>query len=77
MQIGYFDTKELASKDGQRSPFGEQQVRSELLFLLILRAYVWVVRPPILGNESLLTNTERAPGTRYAAYLRDYRGLSP
>ena len=41
-----------------------------------LRAYVWVVSPPILGNESLFTNTERAPGTRYAAYLRDYRGLS-
>ena len=39
-----------------------------------LRAYVWVVSPPILGNESLFTNTERAPGTRYAAYLRDYRG---
>ena len=44
---------------------------------MILRAYVWVVRPPILVNESLLTNTERAPGTRYAAYLRDYQGLSP
>ena len=42
-----------------------------------LRAYVWVVSPPILGNESLFTNTERAPGTRYAANLRDYRGLSP
>ena len=37
---------------------------------MILRAYVWVVSPPIMGNESLLTNTERAPGTRYAAYLR-------
>ena len=34
----------------------------------ILRAYVWVVRPPILGNESLLTNTERAPGNRVAKY---------
>lgn len=33
MKIGYFDTKELASKDGQHSPFGDQQVRSELLFL--------------------------------------------
>ncbi len=44
---------------------------------MILRAYVWVVSPPIMGNESLLTNTERAPGTRYAAHLRDYRGLSP
>lgn len=33
MKIGYFDTKELASKDGQRSPFGEQQVRSELSFI--------------------------------------------
>ena len=44
---------------------------------MILREYVWVVSPPIMGNESLLTNTERAPGTRYAAHLRDYRGLSP
>ena len=35
---------------------------------LILRAYVWVVRPPILVNESLLTNTERAPGNRVAKY---------
>ena len=34
----------------------------------ILRAYVWVVSPPILGNESLLTNTERAPGNRVAKY---------
>ena len=34
----------------------------------ILRAYVWVVRPPILVNESLLTNTERAPGNRVAKY---------
>ena len=35
---------------------------------VILRAYVWVVRPPILVNESLLTNTERAPGNRVAKY---------
>ena len=34
----------------------------------ILQAYVWVVRPPILVNESLLTNTERAPGNRVAKY---------
>ena len=34
----------------------------------ILRAYVWVVCPPILVNESLLTNTERAPGNRVAKY---------
>ena len=41
---------------------------SQLTFFLILRAYVWVVRPPILVNESLLTNTERAPGNRVAKY---------
>ena len=35
---------------------------------IILQAYVWVVRPPILVNESLLTNTERAPGNRVAKY---------
>ena len=39
-----------------------------LLISVILRAYVWVVRPPILVKESLLTNTERAPGNRVAKY---------
>ena len=43
-------------------------IDTNVLLDLILRAYVWVVRPPILVNESLLTNTERAPGNRVAKY---------
>ena len=46
----------------------EKQETVEDIIEKILRAYVWVVRPPILVNESLLTNTERAPGNRVAKY---------
>ena len=50
MKIGYFDTKELASKDGQRAPLGEQQVRPELLFLLNRIRTAW--GRPSIGNSA-------------------------
>ena len=34
MQIGYFNTKEFESKDGQPSPYGEAVVRRELIVRL-------------------------------------------
>ncbi|WP_418497706.1 YcbK family protein [Duodenibacillus massiliensis] len=50
MKIGYFDTRELASKDGAPSPYGEQQVRSELLFLLNRIRTKW--GRPIIVNSA-------------------------
>nr|DAH48539.1 MAG TPA: peptidase [Caudoviricetes sp.] len=61
MKIGYFDTKELASKDGQRSPFGEQQVRSELLFLLNRIRTAWG-RPIIVNSAYRSPEHNRAVG---------------
>ena len=49
-----FDTKELASKDGQHSPFGEQQVRSELLFLLNRIRTAW-------GRQIIVNSAYRSP----------------
>ena len=61
MKIGYFDTKELASKDGQRSPFGAQQVRSELLFLLNRIRTAWG-RPIIVNSAYRSPEHNRAVG---------------
>ena len=52
----------------QTEPVRYPSMENTLKVFVILRAYVWVVRPPILVNESLLTNTERAPGNRVAKY---------
>ena len=50
MKVGYFDTRELASKDGVPSPYGEQQVQSELLFLLNRIRTKW--GRPIIVNSA-------------------------
>lgn len=73
MKIRYFDTKELASKDGQRSPFGEQQVRSELLFLLNRIRTAWG-RPIIVNSAYRSPEHNRAVGGVENSY--HVRGLA-
>ena len=66
------DFEEVLAKeeaDGRFPNAGAKAVQDQgRRYFAILQAYVWVVRPPILVNESLLTNTERAPGNRVAKY---------
>lgn len=61
MKIGYFDTKELASKDGALSPFGVQEVRPECLELLNRIRKVWG-RPIIVNSAYRSQEHNRAVG---------------
>ena len=63
-----FETSETQTKALLELKNEKNPNKNKYWVLKILRAYVWVVRPPILVNESLLTNTERAPGNRVAKY---------
>lgn len=49
MQIGYFNTKEFESKDGQPSPYGEAVVRRELI--VRLNAIRSRFKKPIIVNS--------------------------
>lgn len=54
MQIGYFNTKEFESKDGQPSPYGETVVRRELIVRLnAIRA--------AFGKPIIVTSGYRSP----------------
>lgn len=49
MKIGYFDTKEFESKDGQSSPYGETVVKRELI--VRLNAIRSRFKKPIIVNS--------------------------
>lgn len=58
MKIGYFDTKEFESKDGQPSPYGETVVHRELIVLL--NAIRSRFKKPIIVNSGYRSHEHNA-----------------